>query len=98
MNQTRVSKYQDYRSSLIREGTESFKVETKHPSRYTNTDSVTSTLPIEQVMEQIKEENSEVTFYKRKIKKKYLTISIIVCVAIIAVSIILIIAILLWRK
>ena len=90
--ETRVNKHQAYRSSLLKEGSSALKSSSKDTLSTTS-----STLPINQVMDALNEDNDEVIFYKKKLKRKYLTISIIVCGSVILIAVISIIAAFVFR-
>jgi len=93
---TRVEKHQQYRNSLIQEGTAVIK---EKNDRYISSKiGTTTTLPIDQVIESINDHDDQLFLSKKKLKKKYQTITIIICSAVILIAIIAIIAVVLWRK
>lgn len=97
MGTSRVDKYSNYRNSLIKEGAQVLTTSSKSHPR-TETLGATTTLPLDQVIETIDEENDEINFYKKQLRKKYLTITILSIVSVVLIAVIAIVAIVLFRR
>ena len=92
MANNRVEKHKEYRTKLIHEGTSGL-VRSERVRL-----SSTETLPFDTVMETVKEENYEVETVKKQLKKKYLTITLIVCGAAVLLTAIGIIAVFFFKR
>lgn len=96
---SRVQKFKDYRNSLIKEETpvletpkSSPKTETKISQKET-----TSTLPMDEVIQSLQEDNDEVVFLRKRRIKKAIWISAIVVLGLLLIGGITVFGILVWR-
>lgn len=72
MRETRVSKYKDYRNSLIKDGSVSFETPSQNQDYINRT--TTSTLPMDEVLKTLETPQEEVVFSKNRRKQKVLLI------------------------
>lgn len=93
MANSRVEKHKEYRTSLIKEGTSVL-----NSPRDKMSSSSSQTLPFDTVMESVNAQNKEVEEVKKQLKKKYLIYSGVVVGIVIAISIICIIAVVLFKR
>ena len=85
MKETRVTKYKDYRKSLIKDGSVSFETPEKEKKEPINT-FTTSTLPMDEVLKTLETGNDEVVFSKKQHRKHILKISLYVALAVALVA------------
>lgn len=90
---TRVEKHKEYRTSLIKEGTNSL-----NSSREKLSLSNSDTLPFDTVMESVQQENREIEEMKKDLKKKYVISTCIISGAIVVIAIIVIVAIVIFKR
>ena len=90
---TRVEKHKEYRTSLIKEGTNGLNSPRERHS-FSNSD----TLPFDTVMESVQQENREIEEMKKNLRKKYILSTCIISGAIVVVAIIVIVAIIIFKR
>ena len=99
MGISRVQKFKDYRNSLIK--AEAPVLETPKSSPKTETKisqkETTSTLPMDQVIETLQNEETEAIFLKKAKRNKILFIVAIATLSLIIVAGIIVFGILVWR-
>ena len=99
MGVSRVQKFKDYRNSLIK--AEAPVLETPKSSPKTETKvsqkETTSTLPMDQVIETLQNEETEAIFLKKAKRNKILFIVAIATLSLIIVAGIIVFGILVWR-
>ena len=99
MGISRVQKFKDYRNSLIK--AEAPVLETPKSSPKTETKvsqkETTSTLPMDQVIETLQNEETEALFLKKAKRNKILFIVAIATLSLIIVAGIIVFGILVWR-
>ena len=99
MGISRVQKFKDYRNSLIK--AEAPVLETPKSSPKTETKvsqkETTSTLPMDQVIETLQNEETEALFLKKAKRNKILVIVAIATLSLIIVAGIIVFGILVWR-
>ena len=97
---SRVQKFKEYRNSLIKEETPHLETpksssEIKIESKPQDT---TSTLPMEDVIQQLNNEEQESSIAKKQRMKRILQISLIVLGVCLVIAGIIVFGILVWRK
>lgn len=97
MGQTRLEKYKDYRSSIITEDAPSIDGDNISHDNGKSFQS-TSTLPMDQVIQTLNEDNAEMESLRKIRKKKIIKYSILISLAIIVVAAIIIVGIILFKQ
>lgn len=99
MGISRVQKYKEYRNSMIKEDCPDLETPEKEEQKVVNSNrNTTSTLPMDQVMDSLNNEESENEFLKKEKRKRVLTISLIVSGLVILTIAIVIFGIIVWSK
>lgn len=100
MEETRVNKYKEYRRTLLKGDTEILKASAPVTPEKSNKQvfDTTSTLPIDQVMDKIEQNDEQVAFLKKAKQKKMLTIFLYVFLAVVACSALAVILVLILLK
>ncbi len=96
VKETRVNKFKDYRNSFIKDGSITF--ESPKLKKQTTLNCETSTLPIEEVLDTLENEDKEELFIQRQKKKKILLLVFICLGAVLVVAGLAIFAYIAWRK
>ena len=99
MGKSRLEKYKDYRNSILTEDapvleTPKFHKDNKSSGVKMQT---TSTLPMDQVMQALDENNNEVVFLRKNRKRKIILYSILIGIAVLIVATIVIVGIILFK-
>ena len=95
---SRIERFKEYRNSLIKEDSTSIqKPVTTNKNVEVDTYETTSTLPMEEVIESLKEDTRAEDFLKSEKKRKIYLIIIWSSVAVVLVAAIILFAILVWR-
>lgn len=95
---SRIERFKEYRNSLIKEDSTSIqKPVTTNKNVEVDTYETTSTLPMEEVIESLKEDTRAEDFLKSEKKRKIYLIIIWSAVAVVLVAAIILFAILVWR-
>ena len=100
MSVSRVQKFKDYRNSLIKEETpvlETPKSSPKTEEIKASQKETTSTLPMDEVIETLQDDESEAVFLRKRRLKKSLWISVIALIALVVIGGIVIFGIIVWR-
>lgn len=100
MEETRVNKYKEYRRSLLKGDTEILKTDSSVSQEKQNKQvlETTSTLPLDQVMDKIEQDEEQVAFLKKTKQKKILNIVLYSFLAFVACSALALILILIFYK
>ena len=95
---SRIERFKEYRNSLIKEDSTSIqKPVTANKNVEADTYETTSTLPMDEVIESLKEDTRAEDFLKSEKKRKIYLIIIWSAVAVVLVAAIILFAILVWR-
>lgn len=95
---SRIERFKEYRNSLIKEDSTSIqKPVTTNKNVEVDTYETTSTLPMDEVIESLKEDTRAEDFLKSEKKRKIYLIIIWSAVAAVLVAAIILFAILVWR-
>ena len=95
MEETRVQRYKEYRNSFIKEG--SIAPDAELDSETIDVKATTSTLPMEQVMDAVKEDQQKETLQKES-KRKHLVILLIkIAIAIVLLGGLAVLGYFAWR-
>lgn len=95
MDETRVSRYQEYRQSFIKEG--AIPLETPEDETSLDISATTSTLPIEQVINAAQEEEFKIS-ESNKVRRKHIIILVVeITVAVLVVVGLIVLGIFAWR-
>jgi len=95
---SRIERFKEYRNSLIKEDSTSIqKPVTTNKNVEVDTYETTSTLPMDEVIESLKEDTRAEDFLKSEKKRKVYLIIIWSAVAVVLVAAIILFAILVWR-
>ena len=95
---SRIERFKKYRNSLIKEDSTSIqKPVTTNKNVEVDTYETTSTLPMDEVIESLKEDTRAEDFLKSEKKRKIYLIIIWSSVAVVLVAAIILFAILVWR-
>ena len=100
-NQSRVEKYKDYRNSMISEDApvlETPKLSKDRPSNEKEASLTTSTLPIDQVMQTMREDDQEAILLKKRRNLRILKYVLIGLGIAIAITGTIFLGIYLWRN
>ena len=95
MDETRVSRYKEYRQSFIKEG--AIPLETPEDETSLDISATTSTLPIEQVINAAQEEECKIS-ESNKVRRKHIIILVVeITVAVLVVAGLIVLGIFAWR-
>ena len=96
---SRVQKFKNYRNSLIKEETPVLETPKSSPkSECTASEKqTTSTLPMDQVIKSLNEEDTEAVFSKKRKRDRLILILVLSGVAALLIAGIIVFAILVWR-
>ena len=96
---SRVQKFKNYRNSLIKEETPVLETPKSSPkSEYTASEKqTTSTLPMDQVIKSLNEEDTEAVFSKKRKRDRLIMILVLSGVGALLIAGIIVFAILVWR-
>ena len=95
---SRIERFKEYRNSLIKEDSTSIqKPVTANKNVEVDTYETTSTLPMDEVIESLKEDTRAEDFLKSEKKRKIYLIIIWSAVAVVLAAAIILFAILVWR-
>ncbi len=99
MGISRIQKFKDYRNSLIKEEAPVLETPKSSPeSEYkTSQKETTSTLPMDQVIKTLQNEEDEAVFLRKAKRNRILFIAMIVTLSLIIVAGIVVFGILVWR-
>ena len=99
MGISRVQKFKDYRNSLIKEETPTLETPKSEPKTQTQTISkeTTSTLPMDEVIQSLQNDEDEAVFLKQVRRKKIIFIVSICAAALVLIGGIVIFGVLVWR-
>ena len=95
MDETRVSRYQEYRQSFIKEG--AIPLETPEDETSLDISSTTSTLPIEQVINAAQEEEFKITESNKARRNHIIKLVVEIAVAVLVVAGLIVLGIFAWR-
>ena len=96
---SRVQKFKDYRNSLIKEETPVLETP-KSPldtANYRSEKGTTSTLPMDQVIKSLQEDEQEVVFSKKRKRRTILMVVALSAGAVLLIAGIVVFAIIVWR-
>lgn len=97
MGTSRIQKFKDYRNSLIKEDVPTFETpETEKDDKQSNIYETTSTLPMDQVISALNEDDSEAVFIKKAKRRKILIYSLTILGIAVVIAGIVIFAILVF--
>ena len=94
MDETRVSRYQEYRQSFIKEG--AIPLETSNEETSFDISATTSTLPIDDVINAVQEDNSKVDASTRARRNHIIKIVLEITVAVLVVVGLIVLGIFAW--
>ena len=99
MGISRVQKFKDYRNSLIKEETPTLETPKSEPrnERQTVSKETTSTLPMDEVIQSLQNDEEEAVFLRKVKRKKIIFIALICGIAALLIAGIVIFAVLVWR-
>lgn len=99
MEETRVNKYKEYRRTLLKGDTEILKTSASVTPEKSDKQvfDTTSTLPIDQVMDKIEQNDEQVAFLKKAKLKRMLTIFLYVFLAFVACAALAVILVLILK-
>ena len=92
MDETRVSRYKEYRQSFIKEGAIPVDEQDGEIS------STTSTLPMDEVLDAVQEENKKVEVVNHARRNHYLKIAIEISIVVLVIVGLVILGYFAWRK
>ena len=95
MDETRVSRYQEYRASFIKEG--AIPLESSEEESELDINSTTSTLPIEQVINAAQSEEARNIKERNEKKAKMIKIIIEVSIALVVIAGLVVLGYFAWR-
>ena len=99
MGRSRLEKFKDYRNSILTEDApvlETTKSE-KNPKNSNQKSQTTSTLPMDQVMQALDDNDKDVVFLKEKRRKKRILYAVLIVLAVAVVAAIVVVGIILFR-
>ena len=99
MGISRVQKFKDYRNSLIKEETPTLETPKLEPKSETQTirKETTSTLPMDEVIQSLQNDEEEAVFLKQMKRKKFIFVASLCGIAALLIAGIVVFAILVWR-
>ena len=95
MDETRVSRYQEYRQSFIKEG--AIPLETSEEETGIDISATTSTLPIDEVIEAAHEEENRIAEANKARRNHIIKIVVEITVAVLVVAGLVVLGIFAWR-
>ena len=95
MDETRVSRYQEYRQSFIKEG--AIPLETSEEETGVDISATTSTLPIDEVIEAAHEEENRIAEANKARRNHIIKIVVEITVAVLVVAGLVVLGIFAWR-
>lgn len=99
MAQSRIERFKEYRNSIIKEGSVTFDESNEQDVPIESEDfDTTSTLPMDEVIKNVNDNEREAIFINQQKKKKILRIVLTVLGLVILTAGIIIFAILVWKK
>ncbi len=99
MAQSRIERFKEYRNSIIKEGSVTFDESNEQDVPIESEDfDTTSTLPMDEVIKNVNDNEREAIFINQQKKKKILRIVLTVAGLVILTAGIIIFAILVWKK
>ena len=99
MAQSRIERFKEYRNSIIKEGSVTFDESNEQDVPIESEDfDTTSTLPMDEVMKNVNDNEREAIFINQQKKKKILRIVLTVTGLVVLTAGIIIFAILVWKK
>lgn len=102
MEETRVSKYKEYRDSMIKENSIPLDTPKKSNSSKSTIDinehARTSTIPLDQVMDSLNEDEKQEAFLKKRRLKKTLKIALIVGIVAVVAAVLIIFGVIVFRR
>lgn len=99
MAQSRIERFKEYRNSIIKEGSVTFDESNEQDVPIESEDfDTTSTLPMDEVMKNVNDNEREAIFINQQKKKKILRIVLTVTSLVVLTAGIIIFAILVWKK
>lgn len=97
MATSRVERFKDYRNSLIKEGSVEAKSNDKNEKKVSSTNyETTSTLPIDEVIQNVSNEDREAIFIQKEKRRRILQIVITAAIVTVLIAGIIIFAVLVW--
>jgi len=100
MAETRIEKYKEYRNSILSEDTPSLKevkISSEGETKGDNSLKITSTLPMDEVMMALGNQDDEVVYLRKHHRRKVIFCSVGSALGVLLVAAIIIVGILLWR-
>ena len=99
MAQSRIERFKEYRNSIIKEGSVTFDESNEQDVPIESEDfDTTSTLPMDEVIKNVNDNEREAVFINQQKKKKILRIVLTVTGLVVLTAGIIIFAILVWKK
>ena len=99
MAQSRIERFKEYRNSIIKEGSVTFDESNEQDVPIESEDfDTTSTLPMDEVIKNVSDDEREAVFVSQQKKKKILRIILTVAGLVVLTAGIIIFAILVWKK
>ncbi len=100
MAESRIEKYKEYRNSILSESAPSLQTPKYSKGNKKEEDGsikITSTLPMDEVMQALGNEDQEVVFLRKHHRRKVVFITVAAILGVILVAAIVVVGILLWR-
>ena len=99
MGVSRVQKFKEYRDSLIKEETPVLETPKSSPKKETVIDQreTTSTLPMDEVIETLQNDEEEVIFLKKTKRKQMLFVISLCAIGVVLIAGIIVFGVLVWR-
>ncbi len=99
MGVSRVQKFKEYRDSLIKEETPVLETPKSSPKKETAIDQreTTSTLPMDEVIETLQNDEEEVIFLKKAKRKQMLFVISLCAIGVVLIAGIIVFGVLVWR-
>ena len=99
MGVSRVQKFKEYRDSLIKEETPVLETPKSSPRKETVIDQreTTSTLPMDEVIETLQNDEEEVIFLKKAKRKQMLFVISLCAIGVVLIAGIIVFGVLVWR-
>ena len=95
MDETRVSRYKEYRQSFIKEG--AIPLETPEEETSVDVSATTSTLPMNEVINAVQEEESKLTETNKVRRGHTILIIVEIAIAVLVVAGLIVLGIFAWR-
>ena len=95
MDETRVSRYKEYRQSFIKEG--AIPLETSEEETNVDISATTSTLPMHEVINAVQEEESKLTETNKVRRGHTILIIVEIAIAVLVVAGLIVLGIFAWR-